>query len=433
MTLRLRFVLYLVALHAGLAGFAVAALGSRPGIVVAVEGALVLSLGLGVWLVRTLTAGMELSETSAALLREGAFGLRLRAPSAPELARLSDTFNILAERLQAERIRLEEQQLLLEKILEAVPVGVLLMDFDRRVTFANPAAQRFVGASSAGTPLSGLPPPFGPAFAADDDTTVALSTPDGRRLRLVRGTYFDRGHPRTFVLIEELTDEVRRSEQAAYERLIRLVAHEVGNTTAAVGAVLQALPAVAPDLDDDVRHALDAARIRSESLAAFVRRLADVAGLPDPARMPTDLTGLVVGVVAAMRHQAEAAGVSLVCDTTALPGVSLDAVQIEQVLVNVIKNAIEAAGPGGHVGVHLAAIDGAPVLWVEDDGGALTAEARAGLFSPFFTTKPDGQGIGLTLAREVLARHSFGYSLDAAPEGRTRFEIRFDGLELTRF
>jgi two-component system, NtrC family, nitrogen regulation sensor histidine kinase NtrY len=424
MSLRARFVLYLALLHAGLAGLAVAALGAQPLVLVAVEAALVLSLGLGAWLVRTLTVGVGLSETSADLLREGALGLRLRAPAAPELDRLAGTFNTLAGRLQAERVRLEEQQLLLDKILRAVPVGVLLTDFDGRVTFANAAAEAFAGPAE-GIRLSDLPAPFGPVLAEGTDGTRALATPDGRRLRLVRGSYFDRGHPRTFVLIEELTDEVRRSEKAAYERLIRLVAHEVGNTTGAVGAVLQALPAAAPDLPPDAQDALAAARTRADGLAAFVRRLADVARLPDPARAPTDVAGLVRGVVAAMRRHAEAAGVTLTERIEAVPPVALDAVQLEQVLVNVVKNAVEAAGRGGHVAVRLTRERTGPVLTIEDDGGALTDEARAHLFTPFFTTKPDGQGLGLTLAREVLARHGFRYSLDGDPGGLTRFTIHF--------
>ncbi|HYE56927.1 MAG TPA: ATP-binding protein, partial [Rhodothermales bacterium] len=363
-------------------------------------------------------------QASADLLREGALGLRLRAPASPELARLTDTFNTLAAHLQAERIRLEEQQLLLDKILRAVPVGVLLTDFDGRVTFANPAALHLVGGGE-GVRLSELPAPFGPALQEHTDDTVALTTPDGRRLRLLRGTYFDRGHPRAFVLVEELTEEVRRSEKAAYERLIRLVAHEVGNTTAAVGAVLQALPAVAPELGPDALEALSAARTRADGLAAFVRRLADVARLPDPALTLTDVDRLVAGIVEAMRRHAEGAGVMLTANLRPVPNVALDAVQIEQVLVNVLKNAVEAAGAGGHVTVRLYVDRSVPVLEVEDDGGTLTEEAKAHLFTPFFTTKPDGQGLGLTLAREVLTRHGFRYSLDGAPGSLTRFTIRF--------
>ena len=427
MSLRLRLGLYLLALHAALGAAAWALFADRPAVLVAVEAALVASGVVGALLVRGLTADEALAATSADLLRDGAFGLRLRPVGPPAQRRLAETFNALAAHLQAERVRLEEQQLLLDKILRAAPVGVLLADFDGRVTFANAAAAALVGADDPlGTPLAALPAPFGPLLARPFEGARSLARPDGRRLRVVRGTYLDRGHPRAFVLVEELTEELRRSEKAAYERLVRLVAHEVGNTTAAVASVLEALPAAAPDLDPDALSALDAARARAHGLAAFVRRLADVARLPDPVRAGTDLAGLARSVALAMGPHADRAGVALRVEAPAAgPAVALDRVQVEQVLVNVVKNAVEAAGEGGHVVVRVRAERGGPVLDVEDDAGVLTAEARAHLFTPFYTTKPDGQGLGLTLAREVLERHGFAFALDGEPGRFTRFTIRF--------
>ena len=425
MSLRLRLALYLLALHAVLAAGAWALFRGEPAALVAAEAGLVASAAVGALLVRSLTAVDALADASADLLRDGAFGLRLRPGGPPAGRRLAETFNALAAHLHAERVRLEEQQLLLDKILRAAPVGVFLADFDGRVTFANAAAAAFVGGPDPlGRPLDALPDPFGPLLAAPFEGARSLTRPDGRRLRVVRGTYLDRGHPRAFVLVEELTEELRRSEKAAYERLVRLVAHEVGNTTAAVASVLEALPAVAPGLDADVVRALDAARARAHGLADFVRRLADVARLPDPVRADTDLAGLARSVAAAMGPGAERAGVALRVEAAgAGPVVALDRVQMEQVLVNVVKNAVEAAGAGGAVTLRVR--PAGPTLEVEDDAGALTSEARAHLFTPFYTTKPDGQGLGLTLAREVLDRHGFAFALDGEPGRFTRFTIRF--------
>jgi signal transduction histidine kinase len=104
----------------------------------------------------------------------------------------------------------------------------------------------------------------------------------------------------------------------------------------------------------------------------------------------------------------------------------VDRAQLEQALLNVCRNAIEAIGRDGTIAVRLGRIDGRRILEIEDSGAGLTDEARSQVFTPFFTTKPHGQGIGLTLVREILSRHGFAHDLTSAPGGPTRFTVMFD-------
>ncbi len=228
--------------------------------------------------------------------------------------------------------------------------------------------------------------------------------------------------------MEELTEELRLYEKAAYEKLIRMMSHEVNNSVGASNSLLHSCLNYGrhlPDADrDDFEGALRVVIGRTEKLSAFMRGFAEVVRLPAPNRQPADLRRLVEDVADLMRPAAELQGVSLERDLgDDLPPADLDRVQIEQVLVNVVKNAIEAAGRDGRVTIRLDRRNGDLRIAVEDTGPGIPPEARGSLFSPFYTTKPDGQGIGLTVAQEILRQHRFDFSLDSPPGGPTRFTI----------
>ena len=148
--------------------------------------------------------------------------------------------------------------------------------------------------------------------------------------------------------------------------------------------------------------------------------------LPAPKPQPCDLRELLESIAALMRPEMERRRVRWAWDApAALPRVALDRAQMEQALVNVCKNAIEAIGEDGTLTVRLGRRGGRPLLVIEDTGPGLAPEARANLFTPFFSTKDNGQGIGLTLVQEVLSQHRFGYALDSRPGGPTQFTVFF--------
>jgi two-component system nitrogen regulation sensor histidine kinase NtrY len=436
-TLTRRLVAYGVVLHVLFAAVAFLLLRERRPWLLAAEAVFALSLLGGLALVRSLRRDLAPLEEASRLLAESDFATRFRPVGQPEVDRLIDVYNRMADQLREERTRNQEQQSLLARILAVAPAGVVLLDFDGRVSFANAAAGRLLAPSGGkesaleGRRLEDLPSPLAAALAALPGGQVAVVPLAGaRRVRAHRGTFLDRGFPRAFLLVEELTDELRQSEKAAYEKLIRMMSHEVGNTVGAGRSLLESCLAYGRELRDADRatfeEALSVVISRLGQLHEFTTGFAEVVRLPPPRQGPCDLGVLVRSVATLLRPAAEAQQAELRVEPAPdAPLVSADRTQLEQVLVNVGKNALEAAGRGGSVVVRVGRSGGRPSLVVEDSGPGIPPDVEARLFTPFFSTKQHGQGLGLTLVQEVLRQHGCEFSLEGPPGGPTRFTIVF--------
>ena len=161
-------------------------------------------------------------------------------------------------------------------------------------------------------------------------------------------------------------------------------------------------------------------------LNSFMNALADVVRIPPPERRPCDLRELLGDMALLLRPELERRGIELVwTPPRSFPLVDVVKNQIEQVLVNVLRNSFEAIGRDGRITVWLSNAGRRPCLAIRDTGPGIVAEARDHLFTPFFTTKPRGQGIGLTLTRVVLTQHGFDFDLRNVEGGGTEFRIRF--------
>jgi two-component system nitrogen regulation sensor histidine kinase NtrY len=432
-TLRARIVSYLALLHLAFGGILIWAFDASWPAILAVEAAALVSLITGIALSERVVRVADIGESSARLIREGDLTARLRPVGEPRVDRLIDVYNAMVDALRLERARIVEQRHFLEQVIGGSPSGVLVLTFDDEVAEINPAAQRLlgVGRQMVGRPVRDVDSPVArmlESLAVGETATMALA--GGRRLRCYRGRFMDRGFPRAFFLLDELTDEARRIERAAYEKLIRVMSHEVNNSVTATNSLLESSLTYAADLPAErradfergVRIAVD----RASQLNQFMRRFADVYRLPAPVRQRIDLVALVERLLTLITAQAR---------TTRMgwqwPGRPLDPVwvhvdpgQLEQVVLNVLKNACEAASPAGEVVVETSTGEWGARLIVEDSGPGFDAETEAHLFTPFFSTKPHGQGIGLTVVGEVLSQHGCEYGFERR-EGRTRFYILF--------
>jgi two-component system, NtrC family, nitrogen regulation sensor histidine kinase NtrY len=433
---RTRFTLYLVAVHVPFVLAAALVLGTDlvpRAVIFALEAALVLSFTVGLALVRRCFAPIELIRSGAELLSEGDFGSRLARVGPSELDELVALYNRMFDRLQDERLRLEEQHFLLDKLLRAAPWGVVMLDLDGRIASINPAAEGLLGRTIGlvGAAPAELDAPFGSALrelTATSAVSTVITLLGSRRIKVQRSEFFDRGFRRTYFVLEELTEELRRSERAAYEKLIRMMSHEVNNSVAAVGSLLESCLVYRGQirLEDraDYEQALRVAIGRTVQLGDFMRSLAEVVKVPPPRRSPVDVNELAGDVVTLVKPDATRHGIEIQLTTDAELGtVAMDRSQIEQVLVNILRNAIEAIAGPGRIDVSTSA-RGRGVLVVENSGPRIPEDVKQRLFTPFFTTKPNGQGLGLTLAQEILTNHQFGFALESDP-GPTRFTIRF--------
>jgi len=432
-TLRRWLVAYLVLLHLLVAALAVFFLRDQPGWLIPIEVALVVSLATGTMLARRIFSAVAMVREAQQLLDDGDFMSKVREVGQPEVDRIIRLFNRMSDRLRDERVQLQEQHHFLSRILAVSPLGALFLDFDGRVAYVNPAAERLLeqpGAQLLGKTLAQLEGPLPEAAAGlPVDQSVVVPLWGGRRVRCHHGSFLDRGFGRSYLLIEELTEELRQFEKAAYGKLIRTMSHEVNNSVGASNSLLNSCLNYARQLPEEHRadfsSALSIAIARTDQLNAFMRSFADVIRLPPPARRPCDVREVVEGVERLVRAQCVERRVTWRWEIEAEPTVSMDRAQMEQVLLNVVKNALEAIGADGTITVRLLQRDGRPAVVIEDTGPGLSAEARQNLFTPFFSTKEHGQGIGLTLVQEILSQHRFQYSLDTPPGGPTQFTVVF--------
>lgn len=409
MSLRSKMLLYLLALHAVLAGAATFILIERPMLLFAVELVFAISVVVGFRLVRALFVPLDLVRTGAELISERDFTSQFVPVGQPEVDTLIDVYNRMIERLREERLAGEETHQLLQKIVEASPAAIVICDFDGNVERRNPAAERLLG----NDPL--------PELAPGDSKLV--TSRGARRLKVSRAEFRDRGFAKSFYVIEEMTEELRLSEKSAYEKLIRMMSHEVNNSVGAVRSLLESSLRYAPQIGDadreDFRSALTIASARIDALNRFMAAFADVVRIPAPHRAPASIAALVERVAGLLRPELESRGIALHLDLADRGDYDVDVSQLEQAVLNVFRNAIDAIGRDGEI--RAAFRDG--TLSVADSGPGIAESARGELFTPFFTTKRDGRGLGLTIVQEILANHGFAFSLGNRAEGGAEFRV----------
>ncbi|MDJ0836757.1 MAG: ATP-binding protein [Acidobacteriota bacterium] len=434
MSIKTRFFIYLFTFYVLAGGLVVAFLAERVWLLVLAEAGLALLLIFGIRLIHQIFGPLEVLAETTQMLQENDFTTRVRPMGRDEMDRLIDIYNRMAERLRRERVANREQAHFLNSVLEVSPAGIMTFDFEGRIATVNPSlarmfqleAERMIGRS-----LKDLGTPLASALAeVEPDEAKVIPFSGRRRMKCTRAHFLDRGHYRDFIIIDELTEELRRTEKTAYDKLIRIMTHEINNSVGAANSLLhsclQYRDQIREEDREDFETALNVVISRTEHLNSFMADYASVARLPPPHKAPTDAPALVRRVVRLLGPQLEARNIELhEVMESAPPVIALDAQQMEQVLLNILKNAVEAIGNEGTVTVRWLQEEGRPVLVVEDSGGGISPEVMSSLFTPFYTTKREGQGIGLTLISEILNQHGFDYSLES-PEGLpTRFTIRF--------
>lgn len=441
MSLRTKIIAYLVLIHAVLAAISFFVLRENRLWLLAVEALFVVSIVLGVLLVRAFFVPLDLIRTGAELIGERDFTTQFRDVGQPEMDSLIGVYNQMIGRLREERLKLQEQHYFLDRVLTASPAGIVTLDFDGRVDSFNLAAERLLQLSPEAGKGKTLPEleTWGSSLAAVPvGGSEVLSLQGGRRLKVSRAEFFDRGFPRSFLLLEELTEELRASEKAAYGKLIRMMSHEINNSVGAAGSLLDSFRGYADQLGEEDRndflHAITVAITRLENLRAFMNGFAEVVRLPPPDRRPTDVRQLLDEIVLLFRPELDRRRIQLEWERSErVPPLDLDRNQIEQVLVNVLKNAAEAIGENGRIllrmgfepGRNGSRSRGRPYLSIKDSGPGIPEEVRALLFTPFFSTKKNGRGLGLTLVQEILSQHGFEFSLAPGEDGGAEFRVGF--------
>ena len=369
----------------------------------------------------TVTRGM-------ALIQAQDYNNRLVKVGEPNSDRIVALFNSLIDKLRAERLLNREQESFLKLLIEASPMGVVILDFDSRISMVNQSFLKISGILST-EDLKGK------KIKEIDNELISdiLKIPLGKSEIIRKGNFkifrvyhlnfIQEGFKREFYLIESLTEEIMKAEKRAYEKVIRTISHEVNNTLGGVRSVLE----IAGENcgDEEIRSVMESCDRRCESLGNFISEYAEVVKLPLPVMDTLDLNREISTFTPFLRQMMpERISLDFKVNPEKL-SVKGDRSQLQQVILNIVKNAVESIENEGFIKIESYLEGNKRVLEISNNGLPIDPDVISQLFTPFYTTKPEGKGIGLTLVREVLANHGAEYSLYTDGEGITRFKILF--------
>jgi nitrogen fixation/metabolism regulation signal transduction histidine kinase len=354
-----------------------------------------------------------------AALHEGDFSIRARgAEHSDALGEVMREVNALGETLRLQRLGALEATALLRKVMEEIDIAVFAFDSSSRLRLLNRAGERILN-RPAERAIGRTAEELGVEFCLTVETPhVAQIAFPGKmgRWEIHRGSFREGGKPHQLILVSDLSQALREEERLAWQRLIRVIGHELNNSLAPIKSVAESLsdmvsrPQKPADWKDDMSRGLAVIANRTDGLARFMNAYARLARLPAPQLRPMP--------VATWVQRAASLDPRMRIPVEAGPEVTIqaDPDQLDQVLINLVKNAVDAASEtGGSVHVGWNTEDSFLEVWVRDEGPGIPSAAN--LFVPFFTTKPGGSGIGLVLSRQIAEAHGGNLSLENVTSG----------------
>jgi len=352
-------------------------------------------------------------------MREGDYSIRARHVKADDaMGEVMQQVNMMGATLRAQRLGALEATTLLRKVMEEINVAVFAFDGEQKLRLVNRAGERLLSETSerlVGGNAAELG--LGDYLAGDAEQTVQRSFPSGvGRWGIRRSTFREGGLPHNLLVVTDLTRPLREEELKAWQRLVRVLGHELNNSLAPIKSIAGSLENLllrkprAEDWEEDMQRGLTVIASRSEALSRFMSAYARLARLPPPTLAPVEIGDLIRRVVGLETRipPALTAGPNIV--------IRADCDQLEQLLINLIRNAVDASlETGGAVRAGWSRQNSHLVVWIRDEGPGLSNTAN--LFVPFFTTKPGGSGIGLVLSRQIAEAHGGSLSLQNAGDG----------------
>ncbi len=369
------------------------------------------------WFVRPLARTLLAVSDGITSMKDHDFSVSISAPEAVELEALVRSYNGLGELLRNERQSLYQRELLLDTVIQATPLAMVLTNATDRIVYSNVAArQAFLG----GRKLEGLsfselldkaPEPLRHAVEGEEDTlfTIEGEGESSEIYHLSQRGFLLNSQSHRLYLLKQLTRELSRQEVETWKRVIRVIAHELNNSLAPISSLAHS-GRHAPNPDQEqLQRIFRTIEDRAKHLHSFIDGYARFAKLPKPRPEAVEWGAF-------LRALQDTSPFAIEGDIPARPGV-FDAAQIEQVLINLVKNAREAGAPAESVALKVDHQAGGWRLRVLDRGLGMSEDVLRNALLPFYSTKPAGAGLGLTVCREVIEAHGGRISLANRPGG----------------
>ncbi|MGB1217067.1 MAG: sensor histidine kinase [Saprospiraceae bacterium] len=394
------------------------------------EAAILLSIAISIIIYKKLIHPIRFILTGTDAIRDQDFNVKFVKTGTKEMDSLIDVYNEMIDKLRIERTKQSQQHYFLDNLIAASPTGILILDFDENISSMNPAIQKMLELDNyyLNKSLNQQHPILSELSKLESGYSKIISINGIKAFKCQKSHFIDRGFNHHFVLVEELSSEILQTEKNAYEKVIRMMAHEVNNSIGPINSILHTSLEYSPQLEEedkqDFEEVMNVAINRNDKLNQFMRNFADVVRLPIPRKEKKDLNVIIEDIQTLFSNQLKEKNITFELSLDKNPFIEkLDIQQIEQALVNIVKNASEAIEGEGKI--HIKTNVQNRELIISDTGTGIPKELEPQLFTPFFSTKRDGQGIGLTLIREILMNHDCEFSLKTISPKHTEFRIRF--------
>src|SRR5487761_117068 len=369
------------------------------------------------------TRVLEAVSSGIGSLRDRDFSVSITPSGSRELVQLVTAYNSLGDLLRRERLDIYQRELLLDTVLQTTPLALALTNATGRIVYGNIAARQLLrgGRKLEGLALEALleesPAALREALKGNGDTLFTMEIGgESEVYHLSRRGFVLHGQPPELLLLKQLTRELAAQEVIVWKKVIRVIAHELNNSLAPIRSLahsggLLAVGADSPELE----RVFATIGGRASHLATFIEGYAKFAKLPKPRPAPVAWPAFLARIAAAQPFRIEG--------PVPQREASFDVGQLEQVMINLLKNAAESGSPPEAISVGVHPRAPGFVIEVADRGTGLSEQVLRDALLPFFSTKPAGTGLGLTLCREIVEAHGGRLTLANRPGGGAMVEL----------